>query len=92
MNHSMKAERFEAEKGYYQGFGEIQELGRFQTNSGEFVWFALYFRISCNHLTEDGKCALYGKPERPEICKRYPEDGSFLYRFLKDKGVKCGYG
>lgn len=24
--------------------------------------------IRCVHLTEEGLCALFGKPERPEIC------------------------
>jgi len=24
--------------------------------------------VSCIHLTEDRKCALFGKPERPAVC------------------------
>jgi uncharacterized protein len=24
----------------------------------------------CLHLTRDHRCSLYGKPERPEVCKR----------------------
>ena len=26
--------------------------------------------VRCPHLTHDYRCALYGKPERPEICIR----------------------
>lgn len=26
--------------------------------------------LRCLHLTRDHRCALYGKPERPEVCKR----------------------
>jgi hypothetical protein len=24
--------------------------------------------VRCIHLTEDYRCALYGKPERPQVC------------------------
>ena len=24
--------------------------------------------VRCIHLTEDFRCALYGKPERPQVC------------------------
>ncbi len=26
--------------------------------------------VRCIHLTDDHRCALYGKPERPEVCNR----------------------
>jgi uncharacterized protein len=26
--------------------------------------------VRCMNLTHDHRCALYGKPERPEVCKR----------------------
>lgn len=26
--------------------------------------------VRCIHLTADYRCALYGKPERPEVCQR----------------------
>ena len=26
--------------------------------------------VRCAHLTDDHRCALYGKPERPSVCER----------------------
>jgi uncharacterized protein len=26
--------------------------------------------VRCLHLTRDQRCALFGKPERPEVCQR----------------------
>lgn len=26
--------------------------------------------VRCLHLTQDGRCALFGKPERPPVCGR----------------------
>jgi Fe-S-cluster containining protein len=26
--------------------------------------------VRCIHLTKDNRCALFGKPERPEVCNR----------------------
>jgi uncharacterized protein len=26
--------------------------------------------VRCIHLTSDHRCALFGKPERPEVCNR----------------------
>jgi Fe-S-cluster containining protein len=26
--------------------------------------------VRCIHLSDDHRCALYGKPERPEVCNR----------------------
>lgn len=26
--------------------------------------------VRCIHLTNDHRCALFGKPERPEVCNR----------------------
>jgi len=31
----------------------------------------------CEHLTEDNLCALWGKPERPEVCSAYRPDPLF---------------
>ena len=31
------------------------------------------FNVACTALNEDGTCSLFGKPERPEMCVRYPE-------------------
>jgi len=31
--------------------------------------------VKCIHLTEDMKCELFGKPERPEVCIKFqPEE------------------
>ena len=27
--------------------------------------------VRCPHLTEDNRCALFGRPERPEICQLF---------------------
>ena len=28
--------------------------------------------IACQHLTDDGKCGVFGTPERPETCGTFP--------------------
>ena len=30
--------------------------------------------MPCVHLTDDYKCALFNKPERPEVCKSFKAD------------------
>lgn len=50
--------------------------------------------IACNALTEEGRCSLYGMPQRPQICKDYPErpglDPGCTYRFerLSDRPLE----
>lgn len=29
--------------------------------------------VACSALTKEGRCELFGKPERPAMCDRYPE-------------------
>ncbi|NJK87013.1 MAG: YkgJ family cysteine cluster protein [Bacteroidales bacterium] len=31
----------------------------------------------CIHLTDDMKCALFGKPERPEVCGKFQAEELF---------------
>jgi uncharacterized protein len=33
--------------------------------------------VRCIHLTDDYKCALFGKPERPEVCKTFRAEVQF---------------
>lgn len=33
--------------------------------------------IRCIHLTEEYLCALFGKPERPEVCLRFEAEELF---------------
>jgi hypothetical protein len=33
--------------------------------------------VRCIHLTDDYKCALFGKPERPEVCKAFRAEVQF---------------
>ena len=42
--------------------------------SGRGKDFQLVARVEskCTELTDDGRCGLYGKEERPDLCKRYP--------------------
>ena len=28
--------------------------------------------VRCPHLSEQNQCVLFGKPERPTVCSRYP--------------------
>ena len=28
--------------------------------------------LSCQELTEDGKCGIFGSPERPQVCSDFP--------------------
>lgn len=31
-----------------------------------------YFHSTCPQLTEDGRCVLYGQPDRPQTCRDWP--------------------
>lgn len=31
------------------------------------------FEVACGALAPDGRCTLYGKPERPEMCAHWPD-------------------
>lgn len=33
--------------------------------------------VRCGHLTRDGLCALWGRPERPQVCSAYRPDPLF---------------
>lgn len=33
--------------------------------------------IRCIHLTDDMKCALFGKPERPKVCSEFLAEEEF---------------
>lgn len=39
--------------------------------------------IKCQFLTEDKKCALYNKPERPKMCGEYWCDEAPTYEEIK---------
>ena len=32
-----------------------------------------HFDIPCTALEDDGTCALYGTPERPDMCSQWPD-------------------
>lgn len=53
-------------------------------NQDEQHWLSLHnlpnwtprerrIEAECSALEADGKCALFGKPERPQLCINYPE-------------------
>lgn len=61
---------------------EIKEVGGYQFVS---------FRARCQYLTEDQKCSVFGKPERPELCSRWPQEPWEL-ELMDAKGQQeCGY-
>lgn len=33
--------------------------------------------VRCIHLTEDNKCAIFGKPERPAVCSGFQAEELF---------------
>ena len=33
--------------------------------------------VRCIHLTEDNKCAIFGKPERPAVCSGFQTEELF---------------
>lgn len=37
--------------------------------------------VRCAHLTEDNKCALFGKPERPAVCRTFQPDPEWCGRW-----------
>lgn len=34
--------------------------------------FEVRFPITCQHLQDDKSCGIFGTPERPELCNRWP--------------------
>lgn len=54
---------------------------------------ALRFEHRCQHLTSEGRCGVYGTPERPAACDAYPSHPFDLvgvdgcsYRFIDARG------
>jgi hypothetical protein len=33
--------------------------------------------VKCKHLTSDYRCALWGKPERPDVCNAFRAEPDF---------------
>ena len=47
--------------------------------------------IQCKQLQPDGKCALYGQPERPIMCERWPQQ-PWEIALMAEKGQReCGF-
>lgn len=40
--------------------------------------YLVKFPQRCQHLTEEGLCGIYGKPERPQFCSDWPQEPSQL--------------
>jgi len=47
---------------------ELHGVKLVELDGGTFVMLTM----PCSALTEDGRCSLYGKPERPELCAHWP--------------------
>lgn len=48
-------------------------------------------RAPCKYLTLEGKCAVFGKPERPQMCNKWPQLPWEL-GLMDEKGQReCGY-
>jgi uncharacterized protein len=40
--------------------------------------------VRCIHLTEEYKCALFGKPERPKVCSDFKAEEMFCGQTRED--------
>ena len=71
--------------------GSIEELIKYYTYRGitiseineEEDYINYEIPIRCSKLTEDNKCILHEKDEKPLICKKYP--------WFEDDIETCGY-
>lgn len=46
---------------------------------------SIFIHSKCKALTEDNKCSLFGKPERPSICSSFDCKGGDFKRFCKER-------
>ena len=44
--------------------------------------------VRCLHLTRDNRCALYGKPERPEVCIRLQASAEMCGNSVREAFVR----
>ena len=49
-------------------FVELHGIRLFEQNGG--AWAMI--NASCRHLTEEGRCGVFGSPERPKTCEDFP--------------------
>jgi len=35
---------------------------------------SIRFKVPCSRLAKDGRCQVYGQPERPRMCSIWPDD------------------
>ncbi len=48
---------------------ELHGIKVFQQKDGT-AWVRI--NATCEHLTDDGTCGIYGQPERPQTCADFP--------------------
>lgn len=56
-----------------------------ETEQGKYIRLELDQR--CQHLTDEGLCAIYGQPERPQVCIDYPKHPTDIIGLEEP----CGY-
>lgn len=47
--------------------------------------------VRCIHLTGDHRCALFGKPERPEVCNRLQPSEEMCGNSTKEAFIRLRY-
>ena len=47
--------------------------------------------VRCIHLTRDHRCALFGKPERPEVCIRLQPSEEMCGHSPKEAFIRLTY-
>ena len=47
--------------------------------------------VRCIHLTRDHRCALFGKPERPEVCNRLQPSEEMCGHSTKEAFIRLTY-
>lgn len=47
--------------------------------------------VCCIHLTRDHRCALFGKPERPEVCNRLQPSEEMCGHSTKEAFIRLTY-
>lgn len=79
-------------KGFFIDFAVPPDLSGYMALHGYSVIngkVRVWIDARCKALTPDNLCAIYGKPERPEICETYDcRGGCWQKRMMERDGSK----
>ena len=51
---------------------ELHGILVYESGEGDDHQLVARIQSPCKHLTDDKRCAVFGEPERPQLCRKYP--------------------